>query len=341
MIKSIHFENFKALRDATLPLGPFTLIVGPNGSGKSTAMQALRFASDPRAKGYTLERIATAGLDLTPLTMVKVSIGWSMNGVETTTESGWRGINEGGFTTIGPLFTQGSHDHSFQDSVWNMLKSFRIFSFEAEAIAKTVQTEPQPELGSDGSKLAAVLDALRDSHPERFEKLNQELAHWLPEFDRVLFETPSPGEKTFLLRTKAEHHQHRACDLSQGTLFALAFLTLAYMPAPPSIVCFEEPDRGIHPRLLREIRDAMYRLAFPKEYGEKRHAVQVIATTHSPYLLDLYKEHPEQIVIAHKNEQGAHFERLSEKPHITELLEGAPLGDIWFSGILGGVPSSP
>ncbi|MGH9929962.1 MAG: AAA family ATPase [Pyrinomonadaceae bacterium] len=49
MIKSIHFQNFKALRDATLPLGPFTLIVGPNGSGKSTAMQALRFAAGPSA----------------------------------------------------------------------------------------------------------------------------------------------------------------------------------------------------------------------------------------------------------------------------------------------------
>jgi hypothetical protein len=86
----------------------------------------------------------------------------------------------------------------------------------------------------------------------------------------------------------------------------------------------------------------MYRLAFPENYGEIRPAVQVIATTHSPYLLDLYKEHPEQIVIAHKDEQrGAQFERLSNKPHLSEILENAPLGEIWFSGILGGVPSSP
>jgi predicted ATPase len=133
----------------------------------------------------------------------------------------------------------------------------------------------------------------------------------------------------------------RATDLSQGVLFALAFLALAYLPEPPSIVCFEEPDRGIHPRLLVDIKDAMYRLAFPESYGEKRQPVQVIATTHSPYLLDLYKEHPEQIVIAHKDAEGTHFERLSEKPHLSEILEGSPLGEIWFSGILGGVPTSP
>src|SRR5258708_6001921 len=41
MIKAIEFQNYKALRNTTLPLGRFTLIVGPNGSGKSTAIQAL------------------------------------------------------------------------------------------------------------------------------------------------------------------------------------------------------------------------------------------------------------------------------------------------------------
>ena len=41
MLDLIEFQNFKILRNATLPLAPFTLIVGPNGSGKSTALQAL------------------------------------------------------------------------------------------------------------------------------------------------------------------------------------------------------------------------------------------------------------------------------------------------------------
>src|SRR5205807_2202460 len=109
-----------------------------------------------------------------------------------------------------------------------------------------------------------------DSHPERFEALNQELGRWLPEFDRILFETPQAGMKEFLLRTRSGHYRYRARDLSHGTLFALAILTLAYLPSPPPIVCFEEPDRGIHPRLLREIRDGMYRLAFPENYDEKR-----------------------------------------------------------------------
>ena len=115
-------------------------------------------------------------------------------------------------------------------------------------------------------------------------------------------------------------------------------LTLAYLPDPPPIVGFEEPDRGIHPRLLRDVRDALYRLAYPESIGEKRQPVQVIATTHSPYLLDLFRDHPEEIVVAQKEDSNVRFQRLSDMPEIKEILEGAPLGDVWYSGVLGGVP---
>ena len=131
-----------------------------------------------------------------------------------------------------------------------------------------------------------------------------------------------------------------ATELSQGTLIAIAILTLSYIPDTPPIVCIEEPDRGLHPRLLRDVRDALYRLAYPESVGEKRPPVQVIATTHSPYLLDLFRDHPEEIVIANKIGQEARFERLLDQGNIDEILEDAHLGDIWYTGILGGVPSN-
>lgn len=337
MIKSIHFQSFRALRDATLPLGPFTLIVGPNGSGKSTAMQAFQFALYPN--GHEFNKVVTAGLEQCPA--VEISIQW--DAPQFVTKSGLRRVGN----TI-QAFGPEHHDlptstlaGGLDGSARAILNGFRVFSFSPEAIASPVTTQPNPELHQNGGNLAAVLDALTDSEPERFEALNLELQRWLPEFDRILFETPGAGQKGFLLRTTVGHHRYLASDLSHGTLVALALLTIAYLPTPPPIVCFEEPDRGIHPRLLREVRDGMYRLAFPENYGEKRSPVQVIATTHSPYLLDLYKDHPEEVVIAHKDDEGVHFERLSEKPNISEVLEGAPLGDVWYSGILGGVPSSP
>jgi len=199
--------------------------------------------------------------------------------------------------------------------------------------------DPELTLQSNGRNLAGVLDQLRDREPERFEKLNAEMGRWLPEFDRILFDTPVSGQRTLLLRTHEGHHKIQASELSQGTLISLAILTLAYIPDPPAIVCLEEPDRGIHPRLLRDVRDAMYRLSYPENFGEERAPVQVIATTHSPYLLDLFKDHPEEVVIANKLGQDVSFERLSDRADIDEILGDTQLGDAWYSGVLGGVPS--
>lgn len=107
------------------------------------------------------------------------------------------------------------------------------------------------------------------------------------------------------------------------------------------MVCLEEPDRGIHPRLYREIQDALYRLAYPASYELNRKPVQVLVTTHSPYLLDLHREHPEEVVIAQKNGTSATFQKLTDREDIEELLSEASLGELWYSGVLGGVPVSP
>jgi predicted ATPase len=331
MIKSVHFKNFKALVDTTLPLNRFTLIVGPNGSGKSTAMQGLRMAGKPDVTRFP--NVITASLKDVRDTSVEIKIEWDINNSLIVSESGW-----GPDRNFGPRFNVLLEN--VVQTLARTLTSFQIYSFDAERLAAPVVLNPNVTLSPDGSNLSGVLDNLRDKEPERFESLNEEVRRWLPEFDRILFETPGPGRRSILLRTRSGH-RIAASDLSHGTLFALGFITLAYLPNPPAIVCFEEPERGIHPRLLREVRDAMYRLCYPEEYGEKREAVQVIATTHSPYFLDLYKDHPEEIVIAHKDEQGVHFERLSDKPNVNEFLQDAPLGEVWYSGILGGVPSNP
>ena len=161
------------------------------------------------------------------------------------------------------------------------------------------------------------------------------------EFDRVLFDTDDAGKRSIALRTREGRHAIAAESLSQGTLIALTLLTLAHLPQPPTLVGLEEPDRGLHPWLLRRVQDAIYRLAYPKDCGENRPPVQVIATTHSPYFLDLFKDHPEEISIANKTGDNVQFERLSDQSHMREILGDAPAGEIWYSGILGGVPTAP
>lgn len=333
MIQSVQFKNFKVLCDATLPLGRFTLIVGPNGSGKSTALEALQPVTD----SLLSSRIATVGLQQNGNASVEVVVHWGPPYERIMTRISWNLAD--GYSRHHEALPETQLAQKVKMDLSMNLARIRIYSLEAAVIAGSVTLVPQMELAGNGGNFAGVLDRLRDQEPERFESLNDEIGRWFPEFDRILFDTPENGQRGFLLRTRKDHSKIPAADLSQGTLLALAILTLAYLPEPPSIVCLEEPDRGIHPRLLRQIQDALYRLTYPENFGEKREPVQVIATTHSPYFLDLYKDHPEEIVIAQKTSEGARFERLSEQPHIMEVLGDAPLGEIWFSGVLGGVPA--
>jgi len=219
------------------------------------------------------------------------------------------------------------------------LQRTRFYSFDAARIAVSSKLQDRVEMAESGERLAVVLDRIRDQYPEHFDRINKAVANWLPEFDSILFDVPAEGDRCISLRTRKGAHKISAEDLSQGTLIALALLTLAYLPEPPSLVLLEEPDRGLHPRLLRDVKDALYRLSFPEESGEDREPVQVVATTHSPYFLDLFRDHPEQIVVAEKKGNEATFSRLVDRHDLDGLLDESPLGDLWYSGVLGGVPS--
>ncbi len=332
MIESIQFKNFKALRDTTLPLGPCTILVGPNGSGKSTVLQALEAVQNPGS--MDLSRVLSVGVLETdePTVGVKLNLGEPHDGLQHVTQ--WHHDVRG--QDIRP-----SNKVEKQDArgINSFIARMRVFSFDAKRIADAVTLKPRMELASNGTGLAGVLDRLRDGDEERFEALNEELGRWLPEFDRLSFDLDPSGNRLIFLRTRDGHHKIPAADLSQGTLIAIAILTLAYLPDPPSLVGLEEPDRGIHPYLLRHVQDAIYRLTNPEGCGEKREPVQVIATTHSPSFLNLFKDFPQEIVVANKVGADVQFQRLTDQPHFKEILGDAPLGEAWFTGFLGGVPS--
>ncbi len=335
-IKSIKFENAKVLRNTVLPLGRFTLLIGPNGSGKTTALRALASFAQGR---WPWSGGISVGLEGDPRTWeASMELTWSgkfdEESLENTTSSIHRRKNLDFFSTK-------QVSGRLVDSLRDWLQRIRFYSFDAARIEMNSILQDRVELAESGERLAVVLDRLRDNYPERFKRINEAIANWLPEFDSILFDVPGEGGRCVSLRTRKGGHKIAAKDLSQGTLIALALLTLAYLPQPPSLVLLEEPDRGLHPRLLRDVKDALYRLSFPNESGEDREPVQVVATTHSPYFLDLFRDHPEQIVVAEKKGNEATFSRLVDRDDLEGLLDGeSPLGDLWYTGVLGGVPSN-
>ncbi|HET9953012.1 MAG TPA: AAA family ATPase, partial [Polyangiaceae bacterium] len=45
MIDSVHFENFKSLKNTSVQFGQLTVLVGPNGCGKSSVLEAMSLAA--------------------------------------------------------------------------------------------------------------------------------------------------------------------------------------------------------------------------------------------------------------------------------------------------------
>ncbi|MCH8822128.1 MAG: AAA family ATPase [Planctomycetes bacterium] len=335
-IKSIKFKNVKVLKNTVLPLGRFTLLIGPNGSGKTTAMRSLaafRRGKWPWSGGFSV------GLEGNPHEWeASMVLKWSSEPNEEWLDNITSSINRR--RRLEHSRGTGGINPGHNESLNFWLQEIRFYSFDAVQIAMQSKLQAKVEMAESGTKLAVVLDRLRDDNPERFKSVNEAIKNWLPEFDSILFDVPTEGDRSISLRTRKGGHKISAGDLSQGTLIALALLTLAYLPEPPTLVLLEEPDRGLHPRLMHDVKDALYRLAFPEESGEDREPVQVVVTTHSPYFLDLFRDNPEQIVIAEKKGNEATFTRLVDRDDLDGLLDGeSSLGDLWYSGVLGGVPT--
>lgn len=254
MLESVTVRNFKALRDATVPLSRFTLLIGPNGSGKTTVGDAILAAAGRR----TIDaQSISAGVARTAEIRVDLHWGSPFDGVR----SAYR-VNDGSMSHL-----RGGGGVSDEESTELVarLRRLRGFNLDATAIMRPARLTPRAELGDRGEGLAIVLDRLRDEKPERFEELNAQLRSWIPEFDRILFDVPTDGGRAISLRTKEGQHTIPADQLSHGTVLALALLTLAYGPVEHGLVILEEPDRGIHPRLLRDVVAALHRLSHPEE----------------------------------------------------------------------------
>jgi predicted ATPase len=112
--------------------------------------------------------------------------------------------------------------------------------------------------------------------------------------------------------------------LSEGTLFALAIVAVLTQPDPPEILLIDDLDKGLHPaafsELVRVLRAAQ--VANPK--------LQIVATTHSPYLLGCF-EAKEVRVFARKEDGSAACSKLTDHPDFEHWKDSLDPGEFWAS----------
>ncbi|MCB0188155.1 MAG: ATP-binding protein, partial [Caldilineaceae bacterium] len=162
-----------------------------------------------------------------------------------------------------------------------------------------------------------------------FITIEDTFKRYIPEVEKLSF-VPGSNAKQLQVREKFIDKPILLQDLSEGTRLVLTILTIVYQENPPTLIGLEEIDRGLHPRLFQQVIELLSQISREKK-------IQIIATTHNPYLVDEFKGFEEAVVIVEKINGETKFTTLAEK--LEGLMpEEEPLGQLWYSGIVGGVP---
>jgi len=182
---------------------------------------------------------------------------------------------------------------------------------------------PDPTLESTGRGLPTVLDYMLLTDLRLFLDLQDHLRKLMPYVEELKL-LPQQKQREVAFRLRGDDKPVPASLASDGLLYMLGFLTLLYRPGVrPSILLVDEPENGIHPGALREVVNIL------RELVDKEN-VQVVMTTHSPYLLDLVE--PEEVYILTRAPHGdlhTKATRMSEIPKIEILRKGYELGELW------------
>ena len=212
------------------------------------------------------------------------------------------------------------------------ISNVKVFSIHPSVVGVNESITPKPEVKEDGRGIVPVLDALKTGDREDlFEKIERDLGKYIPEIEKLSF-IPVQGGKSLQVREKGLNEPIPVSKLSEGTKFVIAFLTIIHQEHPPTLVCIEEIDRGLHPRLFEKIIQVCFTIT------RKGHMPQIIATTHNPYIVDQFKGHEDAVIIVEKTNGETSFASLTQKTAHLDVMNDDPLGELWFSGFVGGIP---
>lgn len=340
MIESIRIQDFKGHRDTTVKLGRLTVLVGPNGSGKTSVLEALELerAVVTRAPAYVfagdrsledLKRRGTSSLTLnsngnwntvpwTLLTRItkqsSVELTWKFH------ENHF--INNFSGYTEPPNFAEASIPRSIGRS--------SLYKFNAEKIASSAYSDkPGTGIDYDGTNTAVALAELKLGYDEAFARIEEEMRTIVPSVERVRIRQATVkrsqgddvvGSKIYFdFRGAPGVPAHCA---SEGTLITLALLTVLHGPNRPSLILLDDFDQSLHPQAQMELVTLIKRLL--EEFKD----LQIVATTHSPYILDQLE--PSDVHVFALRDDGTVATRpLSEHPEAGRMKGALTTGQLW------------
>lgn len=344
-IKSISVENFKALRaSGTVKLKPLSVIIGNNGSGKSSLLEAVETyrrillegvdAAMEHWQGFEHIRHKEAQGQLTTAARIdptrqknamgfhlklstvdgavdmklKANIREKGNRLYIQDESYRVGKDveatrnaTGAAQTVGEgrSIIMGLPD---MDSTLANLRNCLFLRLNPDTIGNLQaikRSGGKTWLAGDGSNVAEYLIDLRERSPSAFEQVTSALRYVLPYASDV---EPKVLDAGIIRRSYVQLLERKyeipGWLMSSGSLRVLPLIATLLDPEPPPVVFIEEVENGLDPRTVGLVVDLMRAAA---QSGRS----QIIATTHSPYLLDMLDL--DDVLLCERGEKGPEF----------------------------------
>lgn len=218
----------------------------------------------------------------------------------------------------------------------SFLKSLVVFEPQVRDIVKPARLDHDPaeeRLTQDGSNLATVLEQLAQRDADSFDRLISDMRGCLPGLEEIKFDHRG-GASAFTVVQVREHGSRQPFDLADmsfGTVRMLALLTALHQLNPPPVMAIEEIDSGLHPYALDILVE---RLREASDY------TQFLVSSHSPTFVNRLA--PEELVICNRDPNTGASIIPAIQPEAIEAAiqaaDGPRAGELWFAGVLDGVP---
>jgi predicted ATPase len=329
MLTKVRIQNYKLLKDVTLDLGRLAVLVGPNGAGKTSVLEAVdiltMFPADGRLQFPELpylDKTLHHGTD-------ELALQATLAGGHTFGVTGKRldaylslEIDHQRVTDPGglPRATEWGRAAGLGRTVSLTIDPRR-------ARSPSYSDRVPPLVTSDGDGLASVLQYLQTLQDGRFEALSSDMQAVVPSARRVRAAharvKSHDGERTGAeLSVDWEGRGWvSAAYLSEGTLIVLGILTAIHVHEA-TIILVEDIDRALHPAAQERLIDAFRRLL------DVRPNLQILATTHSPFILDKL-DASEVFVVGPSGPGESTVTRLDHHPRWAERSGYLHPGEFW------------
>lgn len=165
------------------------------------------------------------------------------------------------------------------------IRSWKFLQLNPEALRQPSKYLAKSSLSAEGENLAATLFRIKQDDGFNIRAISRKLNNLLPNIVEVDVIDDKPNQQ-YLIKIKSdEDGEFTSRVLSEGTLRLLVLCVLLYDESFKGLLCFEEPENGIHPSRINTMMELLNDLSI--DFSNPNSLLrQVIINTHSPTLVN-------------------------------------------------------